>query len=40
MTAKKSVAAAAAFVTATMGPAVWLTEKATIITDIRTLEGD
>lgn len=40
MTAKKSVAAAAAFVTAIMGPAVWLTENAIIITDISTLYGD
>tara|TARA_R110002060_G_scaffold15500_1_gene21646 strand:- start:836 stop:1081 length:246 start_codon:yes stop_codon:yes gene_type:complete len=39
MTAKKSVAAAAAFVTAMIGPAVWLTENAIIITDISTLES-
>ena len=37
MTAKKSAAADAALVAAMVGPAVWLMEKASIITDIRTM---
>ena len=37
MIAKKSAAADAAFVAAMIGPAVWLIEKASIITDIRTM---
>jgi len=37
MVAKKSAAADAAFVAAMIGPAVWLIEKASIITDIRTM---
>ena len=37
MIAKKSAAADAAFVAAMTGPAVWLIEKASIITDIRTI---
>ena len=37
MTAKKSAAAEAAFVAAMIGPAVWLIEKASIITDMRTM---
>jgi hypothetical protein len=37
MIAKKSAAAEAAFVAAMIGPAVWLIEKASIITDMRTM---
>jgi hypothetical protein len=37
MIAKKSAAADAVFVAAMIGPAVWLIEKASIITDIRTM---
>jgi hypothetical protein len=37
MIAKKSAAADAVFVAAMIGPAVWLIENASIITDIRTM---